>query len=333
MSPRAADLAHDRLQPRRMHQFLHVMRRRSYACAHASPCRSHARSSAVLAARRLRRVELGSGGEDPATAVPRDAALYVEATVRPEGELRENALDAAGKVLKTSDPQKRIDELVKEVFAGVRGSEARLREGHQAVAGREGRLLGGHRQAAEGEDLHGVAIVSATDTDKAQEAIDRAVKGSDKKFTERTYKDADYQVNGEGDGGRQCSRTTSCSAPRPRSSGRSPRPTATRSPTTTATRTRSASSRTTGSAHFYVDAKALIEQALKRGPGGAPAGRAVPQALPLDKLGPVAGVVLGRRRPARASTRFTSGAGGDFFKKFGALAGTGSTPAARRAPG
>jgi hypothetical protein len=58
-----------------------------------------------------------SGGEDPASAVPPNAAMYVDATVRPEGELRDGALAAAGKVLRTADPQAEIDELVAKAFA------------------------------------------------------------------------------------------------------------------------------------------------------------------------------------------------------------------------
>ena len=47
----------------------------------------------------------GAGGEgDPASVVPADAQFYAEAVVRPEGELRDDALDAAGKVLVTDDP-------------------------------------------------------------------------------------------------------------------------------------------------------------------------------------------------------------------------------------
>ena len=41
-----------------------------------------------------------SGGEDPASAVPANAAIYVDATVRPDGEVRDDALAPAGKVLR-----------------------------------------------------------------------------------------------------------------------------------------------------------------------------------------------------------------------------------------
>ena len=53
-----------------------------------------------------------SGGDDPASAVPRDAAMYFEATIRPEGQQRDDALAAAGKVLATPDPQAKIESLI-----------------------------------------------------------------------------------------------------------------------------------------------------------------------------------------------------------------------------
>ena len=59
----------------------------------------------------------GSSGEgDPATAVPADALFYAEAVVRPEGSQRDDALDAAGKVLRTDDPEARIRELLRDAL-------------------------------------------------------------------------------------------------------------------------------------------------------------------------------------------------------------------------
>jgi hypothetical protein len=57
-----------------------------------------------------------SGDADPASLVPANAAMYFEATIRPEGEQREDALAAAGKIMRTPDPAGRIQELVDEGF-------------------------------------------------------------------------------------------------------------------------------------------------------------------------------------------------------------------------
>ena len=61
--------------------------------------------------------ESGAGDNDPASIVPASAAIYVEATVRPEGDLRGDALAAAGKLLRTSDPAGRLRGLFDERLA------------------------------------------------------------------------------------------------------------------------------------------------------------------------------------------------------------------------
>ena len=61
--------------------------------------------------------DAGSGGDaDPASLVPANAAMYFEATIRPEGEQREEVLAAAGKIMRTPDPAAKIQELVDEGF-------------------------------------------------------------------------------------------------------------------------------------------------------------------------------------------------------------------------
>jgi hypothetical protein len=76
------------------------------------------RAAALIAVSLL--IGCGGGGSaddrSPATAVPADALFYAEMVVRPEGSLREDALDAAGKVLFTDDPEARIRELMREAF-------------------------------------------------------------------------------------------------------------------------------------------------------------------------------------------------------------------------
>ena len=57
-----------------------------------------------------------SGDADPASLVPANAAMYFEATIRPEGEQREDVLAAAGKIMRTPDPAAKIQELVDEGF-------------------------------------------------------------------------------------------------------------------------------------------------------------------------------------------------------------------------
>src|ERR1051325_693576 len=50
----------------------------------------------------------GASGTDPAALLPSSAPLYVEAQLRPTGDLAENAKTVAGKILRTSDPGGKI---------------------------------------------------------------------------------------------------------------------------------------------------------------------------------------------------------------------------------
>ena len=59
----------------------------------------------------------GAADADPATAVPAGTAIYLEGVVRPEGDQREDVLDAARKVLRTDDPEAKIRELVDKGLA------------------------------------------------------------------------------------------------------------------------------------------------------------------------------------------------------------------------
>src|SRR5215217_8224089 len=84
---------------------------------------------AVLALTAAACGESGSGGDDgPAALVPASASIYAEAAVRPEGELRDDALAAAGKILRTGDPAGKLRELVDKGLAddGLRGSATSL---------------------------------------------------------------------------------------------------------------------------------------------------------------------------------------------------------------
>jgi hypothetical protein len=58
----------------------------------------------------------GTSGDtaDPAAIVPARAPVYLEATVAPEGELRDDALAAGRKLLDTNDPEARLRELLRD---------------------------------------------------------------------------------------------------------------------------------------------------------------------------------------------------------------------------
>jgi Protein of unknown function (DUF3352) len=133
-----------------------------------------------------------SGEGDPSTAVPGDADFYVEVVVRPEGDLREDALTAAGKVLATPDAEREIRELIDRVFA--QNPDVDLDYGRD-VAPWLGERAGLWADAAAGG---AVALLAATDTDEAWESIQAATRRDGKRATERSHRGVDYLVDDDG---------------------------------------------------------------------------------------------------------------------------------------
>ena len=239
---------------------------------------------------------------DPASAVPADAPFYLEAIVRPEGDLREDALAAAGKVLRTDDPSGKISRVPRQGAAGGRRHEARLREGHRAVARRAcGRVVVATRPTrATTPRRRGDRRDRPTRRPRRPRSTRRARRAA-ASMTERSHAGVDYEVDEDGDaigidrGLPDRRRRGAVQAHARRARGRQVarrRRTATRSGTT--------ASRTTASAHFYVDLRQLLKlgfegESERRG-AAAPvrAARAAREARPGD------GLVRGRRRPARA---------------------------------
>src|SRR5918999_2808869 len=136
----------------------------------------------------------GDGGADPAAAVPANAAIYVEALVRPEGRRRENALAAASKVLRTDDPRRRLAELAERALDDDHdGSFIFDREVEPWLGDRVGVW-----STAVSDTSEFVIVAAARDADKAREALEDSAERSDSGHDGRSYEGADYLVNDEG---------------------------------------------------------------------------------------------------------------------------------------
>jgi Protein of unknown function (DUF3352) len=133
-----------------------------------------------------------AGDADPATAVPGNAGFYMEVAVRPEGDLREDALAAAGKVMRTPDAEARIRELVERAFAEGSDGDVDYERDIKPWLGERAALW-----AAAQEEFGGVALLAATDTDQAWESIQEGIRRGGEQVTERSYKDVDYVVVGD----------------------------------------------------------------------------------------------------------------------------------------
>jgi hypothetical protein len=270
-----------------------------------------------------------SGGGGPASAVPSDAPIYVEATVRPAGGLRDGALAAAGKVLRTGDPRAEIRRLVTRALATTRDpSFDYARDIEPWLGETAGFWLSA---SGSGQAARGVAVLSATDTQKAQQAIDRAVAGSSRHFAQRPYGGTDYEVNQDGGAaavvgdvaafGTEAELKRTIDASKGGSLAGDAR---------YAKALGGLDPQRLGT--YYLDPKALLAQA---GRAGATSRQQLEQAqrlFGLDQAGPVAGAFLADGNRLAVDSVSTGGAT-DLLRRLGALYGTGSTPLLGELPG
>ena len=137
-----------------------------------------------------------SGEADPASAVPADAMFYGEATIKPEGDARDDVLAAAGKVLRTDDPEGKIRSSLTDAFA----KDAKLdydKDIKPWLGDRLGLWLD-TRLDPDG-DPGGALVVAVTDQDAAMDAVHKGSTNSGDRPTGRSYKGTDYEVDRDGD--------------------------------------------------------------------------------------------------------------------------------------
>jgi hypothetical protein len=271
----------------------------------------------------------GSGagdGEDPAAAVPANAPFYMEASARPEGDTREHALDALGKILQTDDPQAKIDELVDKAFAESDEPKVTYEKDIKPWLGEK---IGFWLASAEqnGDDTKFAAIFSSTDPDEAQKLVDRGVKEGDEKFTKHSYKGEDYQVNGDGIAvavldeyvivGTENELKQSIAAADGDSLADADRYT---DPLDDLPDERLAS--------FYFDIKTLFDQALKADPEAAQQLQQLRGTFAFDKIGPITGAFTADGDKLAVDTSVSSGA-----DAIPGITGAGSSKLLGRLPG
>lgn len=140
----------------------------------------------------------GGGGPDPASAVPAKAPIYVEVTVRPEGDLKDNTLSVAGKLLNTDDPEAELKKLVQS--AGTESDTADLNY-DEDLKPWLGQRLGVFFTELKDSEAEGSLVLQVTDKDKAKESLDKEIRepattgGPTPKVTESEYNGATISVS------------------------------------------------------------------------------------------------------------------------------------------
>jgi hypothetical protein len=134
----------------------------------------------------------GAPGTDPAALMPATAPVYVEAQVRPSGELAANAKAVAGKILRTSDPGAKIVGLIDE--AGKKEGASYEKDVEPWLGQRAGIAITGVRGAG-GDDVDVVGAIASTDDDAAKDFVKKYAKGD----ATRKYRDVEYQYDNDDD--------------------------------------------------------------------------------------------------------------------------------------
>jgi len=269
----------------------------------------------------------GAADADPASAVPAGTAIYLEGVVRPEGDQREDVLDAARKVMRTDDPERKIRELVDKGLADSKTKATYKDDIAPWLGEKAGVWVAGVNRKEPGY----VVVIAAKDTEKAQAAIDKGVKSDGGKVTQRSYSGVDYQVDHEGvAAGIVGDFFTVGTEPEFKRTVKAQDGDSLAEEKRYESAIGELEEDRIGS--FYVDLKPFFEQALKSEPQAASQLEQFRSIFPIDKLEPVSGALLadGDRIAFDSLTR---GKGVNALKAFGPLTGTGSTPLLGELPG
>jgi hypothetical protein len=145
----------------------------------------------------------GCGGDDdggdvdvgPAAAVPENAPIYIDATVKPQGSARTDSEAALGKILDTDDPSGKLVSLIDQ--EGQEEPAAQRFTYEADIAPWLGDQVGFFFTSFAGEGT-GAAVVETTDPQAALDFARRS-EGISGTTGETAYNGASYQRTGEGD--------------------------------------------------------------------------------------------------------------------------------------
>jgi hypothetical protein len=269
-----------------------------------------------------------SGDADPASAVPADAMVYAEIAVRPEGNLREDVLAAAGKVLRTEDPEGKMRELLDKALAEQDQTNLDYDKDIKPWLGERAAFWFNDRLDDEGTP-GGAAIVAVTDTEAAIAAIRKASRDAGDRLTKRSHAGVDYEVDQDGVAagtvedflivGQEAEFKRTIDAQKGDSLGESDR-----------YRAGVDELEDERLAHFYLDLKRAFRMASQESPDDEDL-RQLQALLPIDRLPPLVGsfVANGDRLALDAAIK------GEGLGQLGALGGwtTSGTPLLQELPG
>ncbi|MFN8159526.1 MAG: DUF3352 domain-containing protein [Solirubrobacterales bacterium] len=134
----------------------------------------------------------GAGSADPASLAPASSPLFIEATIRPKGELKSNIESLTKTLAGISDPGSLI---VNQLDSAMRENDPSLsyQDDIEPWLGEKGGLF---MQHYDGQSFSGVAaILQTTDSAEAQDFIDKISQTSDSPVKQGSYEGVDYSTS------------------------------------------------------------------------------------------------------------------------------------------
>jgi hypothetical protein len=136
----------------------------------------------------------GESGTDPASVAPPKAPLYIDFTLRPEGEAKKNIEALAREIAG-------VDDLGELIVTEIESSAAENGKGFDYekevepwLGDRGGLFLGEY----DGNDFKGYgAAIQTSDEDAAREFIDKQIEAEDEPPTDGSYEGVEYEVQAE----------------------------------------------------------------------------------------------------------------------------------------
>ncbi|MGK2939080.1 MAG: DUF3352 domain-containing protein [Solirubrobacteraceae bacterium] len=140
---------------------------------------------------------VGDNGPDPASAVPAKAPVYLEATVRPEGDLKDNTLQVAGKLLNSENPEEELKKFLQDAGTETDTGNFNYDEDLEPWLGQRVGLY--FTELREGNDAQGALVLQVTDADKAKESLSKAAREPEKgepapSVSEKQHNGTSYEV-------------------------------------------------------------------------------------------------------------------------------------------
>ncbi len=135
-----------------------------------------------------------AGSGDPASLVPAGVSFYLQAAVQPEGDRREDALAAAGKIMRTDDPAAKLRELIDKELA----EEDEGLSWEKDFASWLGEDAGVWATNFQADEPSYAVIVATKDTEAAKAALAKFEKTSENTYKPRSHDGIDYKVDDEG---------------------------------------------------------------------------------------------------------------------------------------